>query len=104
MYGMDLQKGERPQPKHHLTTSPLTLDYKSLKGLQKAVKCHQLKVKDFNQTPSDYKSIDLDYKSPQRLQKAVKRSGMYGMDLQKGKRLQPIHHLTTNPLTWTTNY
>jgi hypothetical protein len=27
------------------------------------------KVKDFNQTPSDYKSIDLDYKSLKGLQK-----------------------------------
>jgi hypothetical protein len=47
------------------------------------------KVKDFNQTPSDYKSIDLDYKLLKGLQKAVKWSGMYGLDLQKGKRLQP---------------
>jgi hypothetical protein len=30
------------------------------------------KVKDFNQTPSDYKSIDLDYKLLKGLQKAVK--------------------------------
>jgi hypothetical protein len=28
------------------------------------------KVKDFNQTPSDYKSIDLDYKSLKGLQKS----------------------------------
>jgi hypothetical protein len=61
----------------------IDLDYKLLKGLQKAVKW------DFNQTPSDYQSIDLDYKSLKGLQKAVKRSGMYGMDLQKGERLQP---------------
>jgi len=47
------------------------------------------KVKDFNQTPYDYKSIDLDYKLLKGLQKAVKRSGMCGLDLQKGKRLQP---------------
>jgi hypothetical protein len=55
----------------------IDLDYKLLKGLQKAVKW------DFNQTPSDYQSIDLDYKS-------LKRTTKGGQAVRNGpSKLQP---------------
>jgi hypothetical protein len=78
MYGLDLQKGKRLQP----NTIWLQIHWPGLQITEKTTKSGQAppvklwcawkhsgyvewtfkKVKDFNQTPSDYKSIDLDYK------------------------------------------
>ena len=92
-YCKDFQKRKRLQP----NTVWLQVHWPGLQIAAKTTKCMEWafkKVKDFNQTQSDYKPVDLDYKSLQtwttnHRKDYKKRSGMYGMDLQKGERLQP---------------